>query len=124
MNIKRAWAFQSFIICFLFNGILAGLIFVTAEKILVGFRDWVTSMTGESAVNLPNNVRAATNNVDVFLVQLQQYMAPVLAALVFAATFLLWLSIFLLGRRQINRAAAEIHNPATGGGDGGTEGTV
>lgn len=117
MNIKRAWAFQSFITCFLVNSIFAGLVFLMADKIMEGLREWLAPFAGQ---NLPENLRTGVDNIGVFLSQLHQYMAPALAALAFAATLLLWLFVFLLGRRLIGRAAAvaEFHDPETRSSDG------
>ncbi|MEN6441301.1 MAG: hypothetical protein ABFD97_22260 [Syntrophobacter sp.] len=119
MNIKRAWAFQSFIVCFLLNSIFAGLIFLMTEKVLEGLGEWVIPLTGEGAMNLPDNARAALSNTGLFIVQLRQYMVPALAALTFAATFLLWLAVFWIGRRHIDRASAAVEhgNPDIVSGD-------
>jgi hypothetical protein len=107
MKIKRAWTVQSFFICIVFNGVLAGLIFLMATKILEGLNDWVSPFMKTGAPNLPDEVRSSLNSLGSFLAQLRQYLAPALAAMTSAITLLLWFCISLLGRRQINRASVK-----------------
>ena len=107
MKSKRAWTVQSFIICIVFNGILAGLIFLMATKIVESLNEWISPFMKPGAPNLPDDIRSALSGSGSFLTQLHQYLAPVLAAMTSAITLLLWFCIFLLGRRQIDRAAVE-----------------
>ncbi len=107
MKIKRAWTVQSLFICIVFNGVLAGLIFLMANKILDGLSEWVTPFMKPGAPNVPDEVRSALNSLSVFLGELRQYLAPALAAMSGAVTILLWFCIALVGRRQINRAAVQ-----------------
>lgn len=107
MKSKRAWTLQSFIICIVFNGILAGLIFLMANKIVDGLNEWVSPFTKPGAPNLPDEVRSALSSLGGVLTQLRQYLAPALAAMSSAITLLLWLCISIAGRRQIDRASAQ-----------------
>jgi hypothetical protein len=107
MKIKRAWAVQSLVICVVFNAVLAGLIFLMADKILDGLNEWVSPFVKPGAPNLPDDICSALSNVGNFLMQLRQYLAPVLAAVTSSITLLLWFCLFRLGRRQIDRAGAE-----------------
>ncbi|MFZ2446164.1 MAG: hypothetical protein WAW37_07400 [Syntrophobacteraceae bacterium] len=105
MKISRAWAVQSFIVCFLFNAALAGLIFLMADKIMAGLTEWVSPFVTSGGPSLPDDVRSALGSLGIFLAQLHQYLAPALAALTSAVTLLLWFCVYLFGRRQIRRAA-------------------
>lgn len=107
MKIKVAWALQSFFVCFLFNAVLAVVIYLMADKILDGLNEWVTPFTRQNAPALPEEVRSALNAFGVFLAQLRLYLIPSIAALVAAVTLLLWFFVFLFGCRQIGRARAQ-----------------
>ena len=104
MKIVRAWAVQSFIVCILFNAVLAGLIFLMADKIMDGLSEWVSPFLKPGAPGLPEDVQSALGRAGIFLAELRYYLAPALAALTGAVTLLLWLSLFWIGGRQITRA--------------------
>ena len=107
MRIKRAWAFQSFIICVVFNAVLAGLIFFMADKVLEGLNEWASPFLKQGAPNLPDDVHSALTGFSNFLAQVRQYFAPVLGAMTSALTLLMWFCVVLTGRRQIDRAGME-----------------
>ena len=107
MKITRAWTMQSFVICIVFNGILAGLIFFMADRIADGLNEWVSPFMKPGAPNLPDELHSALNGLGDFLAQLRRYLLPVLAGMTSAITLLLWFFISLAGRRQIDRAGAE-----------------
>ncbi|MEM5788472.1 MAG: hypothetical protein AAGU11_14260 [Syntrophobacteraceae bacterium] len=108
MGVRRAWAFQSFVICVLLNSVLAGLIFMMAQKIMAGIMEWTSPFLKPGASNLPHDLTSAFGSLNIFLSQLQQYLAPGLAALTLSVTLLLWFFVYLLGLRQIRRAAAAV----------------
>ncbi len=112
MKIVRAWAVQSFIVCILFNAILAGLIFLMADKIMDGLSEWVSPFLKPGSPGLPEDVQSALGRAGIFLAELRYYLAPALTALTGAVTLLLWLSLFLIGRRQITRAESSKAAPA------------
>jgi hypothetical protein len=103
-KIKAAWALQSFLLCILFNGIFAVLIFLMADKVLEELSGWVSPFLGSGGTNLQEDMRSALNNLGTFAAQMRQYLMPGLAALASAVTLLLWFFLFLFGERQITRA--------------------
>lgn len=111
MKTNRAWALQSFIACFFFNSVLACLIFFIADKIVGGISEWISPFLNPGAANIPDDMRSALGGIAIFLSELRSYLVPALAALAGAATLLLWFCVFLIGRRQIGRAAKEAPRP-------------
>ena len=108
MKTKAAWGLQSFLLCVLFNGIFAILIFMMADKVLEELSAWVAPFLGSGATNLPEDMRSALNNLGTFAAQMRQYLMPGLAALAAAVTLLLWFFLFLFGARQITRTAKRV----------------
>ncbi len=102
MKIKVAWAFQSFFLCFFFNMAFAAVIFFMADGIIKGLNDWISPLTGATA--LPEELRATLNNFGTFTHEMRGYLIPALAALTSSITLLLWFFIYLAGGRQIRRA--------------------
>jgi len=107
MKSKGVLTVQSLIICIVFNGILAGLIFLMANKIVDGLNEWASPFMQPGAPNLPEEVRSALSSLGNFIAQLREYLAPVLAAMTSAITLLLWFFVSLAGRRQIDRTALQ-----------------
>jgi len=104
MKINRTWAIQSFMVCFFFNSVLAGLIYFMSGKILAGMAERISPFLKAGAPALPEEVHAALGIIAASITGLHAYLAPALAALVGAATLLLWLSIFFIGRRLLARS--------------------
>lgn len=105
MRAKGAWAIQSFLLCVLFNGIFAALIFLMADLVLWELNGWVSPFLGSGATVLPEDMRSALSSLGTFVTELRQYLLPALAALASAVTLLMWFFLFLLGARQIGRTA-------------------
>ncbi len=123
MKIKRAWAIQSLAVCFALNAVLAVLVFMMANRTVAGLEEWISPLLGPGGAGLPENAHSAVSGAGVLLAELHRYLAPALAALAGATTLLLWLFIFLLGRRQIDRAAKEAVKPGFPEADLTTEDT-
>jgi hypothetical protein len=107
MKIKTAWAAQSFFLCFLFNLAFAAVVIFMAGGILDSVNDWVSPLAGPGGSELPGEVQTALAALKSFLVQTRGYLMGVLGALATAFTLLMWLALFLVGRRQIGRAAQQ-----------------
>ncbi len=102
-KIKAVWALQSFLLCVIFNGIFAVLVFLMADKVLEELNGWLSPFLGSTT--LPEDMRTALNNLGTFTTQMRQYLMPGLAALAAAVTLLLWFFLFLLGTWQIGKTA-------------------
>ncbi len=106
MENTRAWAIQSFTACILLNAVLGCLIYLMADKIIEGLSEWILPLS-RSAPAVPDEVRTILSGMGVFLDRLEKWLAPALAAVTGAVTLLLWLSVYLIGRRRINRIACK-----------------
>jgi len=104
MKFKMAWGIQSFCLCFLFNLAFAAVIFLMADKILESLNVWVSPLMGPDAPALSEDLQMALGSFGTFVVQIREYLVPVLAALTTAITLLLWFFVFVAGGRQIRRA--------------------
>ena len=107
MKIKLAWAVQSFLLCFLFNLVLAAVILFFSDKIVLAMNDWLTPFIGPGASALPDEMRTALGSFAKFALELRGYLLPVLATLVSSVTLLLWFFVYLAGGRQIRRAGEQ-----------------
>jgi len=106
MQIKRAWALQSFVLCFLLNAVLTVFLFIMADRVMQGLTEWVSPLRGPGAPILSDDARAALDGLRILIDQTHQYLARFLFVLSGVVTLLLWLLIYLLGSRQIDRASA------------------
>ncbi len=103
MKSNRVWALQSFLTCFFFNSALAVLIYFMSDKILAGISEMILPFLKTGAAASPEEMHSAIGLMAVFLSELHTYLAPALAAITGAATLLLWLCIFFIGRSVIAR---------------------
>jgi hypothetical protein len=104
MKIKKAWAIQSFCLCFLFNLALGAFMFYMADRCLEALNQWVSPLIGAGAPALPDDLQMALGGFRSFVADARGWLMPVLAALILAVTFLQWFFLFLVGGRQIRRA--------------------
>jgi hypothetical protein len=105
MKFKRAWAIQSFFLCFFFNLAFAAVIFLMTDRTLEALNEWVSPLMGPGAPAMPEDLQTAFGSFGTFVAQIRGYAMPVLAALTTAITLLLWFFVFLAGGRQISRAS-------------------
>ena len=103
MRAKRIWTIQSFLTCFIWNGVLIGLFFYMGAQILAGLHLWVDPFLGAAGENLPLELQTAFANMNQFLNQMQTYLAPVLFGIGGLATLVLWLFVLFQGRGLANR---------------------
>ncbi|MCK8603890.1 DUF2760 domain-containing protein [Desulfoferrobacter suflitae] len=108
MRAKRIWTLQSFLSCFIWNGVLIGLLFYMAAQILAGLHLWVEPYLGSGGENLPQELQNAFASMSEFLNQMQQYLAPALFGIGGVATVVLWLFVLLQGRGLANRVQTEV----------------
>jgi hypothetical protein len=104
MKIKKAWAIQSFCLCFLFNLALGALIFYMADRGLEALNQWISPLIGAGAPASPDDLHMALGGFGSFVADARRWLMPLLAALILAVTFLQWFFLFLAGSRQIRRA--------------------
>ena len=105
MKTKITWAIQSFLLCFLFNLAFTAIIYFMADRILEALNEWVSPLTGPGGPVLTDDARMALGSFGNFAVQARGYLLPVLAALSSAFMLLLWFFLYLVGGRQIRKAA-------------------
>lgn len=107
MRVKRSWTIQSFITCFLFNGLLVGGFFYVAGEIFLIIHQWTDLFGKELGADAPENIRLAIGNLNGFIGQVEHYLLPVVFGVGGGITFILWLLIQFEGRRAVNRASKE-----------------
>jgi hypothetical protein len=108
MRAKASWTIQSFLVCFFFNALLVGAIFLMAREILWGMHyQYVDPLLGTHAEKLPEHASSALKNLKEFIRQTEYYLPYVLSVLGGGFTFLLWLVIQFEGRRLIRRVQKE-----------------
>lgn len=112
MKPKKAWAVQSFAICFVLNAVLAGVIFFMADKVTQALVAWVSPFLGPGAPPAPDDAHTAFAGLGTLIGQLRKYLAPALAAVTFGLTLPMWLFLLLVGGRQIDRAEKNSASPA------------
>ena len=107
MKARGAWTFRSFFICFAANAVLAGLLFLMADRVLDALNEWVAPFLASGAAALPEDARAAFSNLGGFLRMLRTNLAPGIAVVAGAGAFFMWLLLLIQGRVMIGRAERE-----------------
>lgn len=112
MQAKRSWAIQSFLSCFVINGLTVAFFFYTARQILRGMHQWVEPFLKTSVPGLPEEAQSAFTNLNQLLNETGQYLAPVIFGTAAIAAFLLWIVLLSRGRAFAARTSAQTAAPA------------
>ncbi len=105
MGPKKAFTVQSFILCFLFNGLLLACLYWLARQAWIGIHDGMALVTGSGLAGVPDQAREALSGVGALLDRQRALMAPTLFGLGGLVTLVLWTSVLLAGRRAIGGEA-------------------
>ncbi len=107
MKAKKLWTIQSFLSCFIWNGVLIAFLFIISLQMLEGYQQWVQVLMASGDGALPENIKSGLVELKQLLDQTQQYLAPVIFGAGGLFTLILWLFLLLHGRGLARRAAAE-----------------
>ena len=110
MSQKGKWVWQSLIICFFFNGILAGVLYWPFHEGLLTVNKYVQPVVSNQQLKkeLPEEFSLLVSNLQELLNMLNQYGYMVLFAAIACVTLAMWIVLALVGRSRINKAIQDV----------------
>ena len=110
MKIKTAWAFQSLVLCMLFNLVFAAVILYMASGLIDASRQWIAALGASLPAGASPNAHAALVGLSALIAQAHGWVKPVLFLLASAFALLGWFFLFLTGGRQMRRVELKVES--------------
>ncbi len=107
MKAGKWWALQSFLSCYVWNGVLIGFLFVISIQMLHGYHQWFMELMASTDGKLPENLKAGLLEMEKLLQQTGYLMPIVTLGSGALFTTVLWLFLLLQGRGLARRAAMQ-----------------
>ncbi len=112
MKAGKWWALQSFLSCYIWNGVLIGFLFVISIQMLHGYHQWFMELMASTDGKLPESLKAGLLEMEKLLQQTSYLMPFVILGSGALFTTVLWLFLLLQGRGLARRAAIQSHPQA------------
>jgi len=104
---KRRWLWQSFLVCFIFNAILAVALFWPFREGLKVVSSYLEPLLSNADLKaqLPKEVMLLITNLQDLVIMTEKYAIPAIFGAVGIVTLAMWIVIALVGAKRIEAAA-------------------